>query len=202
MIDATLNFLRDELNKYLVGPDPNNNAEDIVEFPDKAPGDSVLMPLDRIVPLLIRIEEEKTVRFDERYIRSKGSENNPFYTRAQPAVPIHLYIFFIARYSNYVNGLRHMSAVIRFFQSRPVFGPTFRADDGSLELPELIAELHTPTFTVQNEIWSALKAPQHPAVMYRVTMLLLEEAETSDGPAILTVDTELSHTVATHTVPN
>ncbi len=183
MIGDVLKYLRDQLNVYL-----GNTLPESIQFPSGIPDDSLILPSECVTLLLVRIEEEKTMRFDERYIRTKGSENNRFYTRAQPAVPIHLYIFFIARFSDYANGLQKLSAVIQFFQSRPVFRPTIQTDDGPLELPELITELHTPTFTVQNEIWSALKAPQHPAVMYKITMLMLENEEIT-GDVIREVQT-------------
>lgn len=182
MIDTVLDYLQKELNKSLIGS--GNNAEAIVEFPTEEPGDSVQLPLNRIVPLLIRIEEEKTVRFDDRYLRTRGSEGNPNYTSAPPAVPLHLYVFFVSRFSNYLTGLKHLAAVIRFFQSRPILQPN--------GLPELVAELHTPTFTVQNEIWSALKAAQHPAVMYKITMLLLESDAPTGGKVVQEVHTTLT----------
>ena len=129
------------------------------------------------------LADGKTVRFADRYLRSRGSAEQPEFTSAPPAVPLHLYVLFIARFSDYLTGAKHLSSVIRFFQGRPVLTPP--------NLPEIVAELHTPSFTVQNEIWSTLKAPQHPAVMYKITMLLLESEATTGGKVIQEVHTTL-----------
>ncbi len=175
MIDTVLKYLRDKLNVYL-----GNTPPGLIQFPSELPGDSINLPSDCVALLLVRIEEEKTMRFDERYIRTKGTAQNLVYTSAKPAIPLHLYLLFISRFKDYNTGLKHLSSVILFFQSQLVLQPD--------NLPELVAELHTPTFTVQNEIWGALKAPQHPAVMYKITMLMLESEETT-GDAIQEVHT-------------
>ena len=183
MIDTVLKYLQQELNAYLAPGGEPAGDEARVEFPAAEPAESVQLPLNRVVPLLIRIEEEKTVRFADRYLRSRGSAEQPEYTSAPPAVPLHLYVLFIARFSDYLTGAKHLSSVIRFFQGRPALTPP--------NLPEIVAELHTPSFTVQNEIWSTLKAPQHPAVMYKITMLLLESETVTGGKVIQEVHTKL-----------
>ena len=178
MIDKVLDYLQKELVKYLADQkvgEVSNNFEPRVLFPTEEPADSVKLPSNCIVPLLIRIEEEKTFRFDDRYLRSKSEIG---FSSAPPAVPLHLYILFIARFSNYLEGMKYLSHVIRFFQARPALSNWLPNND----VPDLLTELHTPSITVQNEIWGALKTPQHPAVMYKITMLMLEEeAAASEG---------------------
>ena len=74
-------------------------------------------------------------------------------------------------------GLDFLSKIVTFFQGSPVFTAGLPGN-----LPELRMELHSPTFTAQNEIWSMLKAPYHPSVMYKVTLVLLEKMQ-SETPA-------------------
>jgi hypothetical protein len=182
MIDSVLGYLQEQLNAYLLPPNSPAGGEDRVGFPTDEPADSVQLPLNQVVPLLIRIEEEKTARLDDRYLRVQkrnvqdpDSKNNLLYTIAPPAVPLHLYVLFIARYKNYLEGARRLSQVIRFFQAHPTLQPP--------SLPELTTELHTPSFTALNEIWSALKLPLHPAALYKITMLLVEDTAAGDTPA-------------------
>lgn len=185
MIDKVLDYLKRELNFYLTAQaGGGGNPEGKVEFPTEEPSDSFRLPSNSIVPLLVRIEEEKTLRFDERYIRSKDALS---FTTAPPAVPLHLYILFIARFNNYLEGMKHLSNVIRFFQARPILQSNLPPN-----IPDLMVELYTPAFSLQNEIWGALKTPQHPAVMYKITMLMLEDEQTSGGKVVQEVATTLA----------
>ena len=182
MIDQALEFIVSKLNGIR---DNNRAAQEWVSFPKETPGDSVKLMDTAITALLIRIEEERVMRQDDPYFRfnqdlkTKGRQAY----KAHPPVVLHLYILFAARWSDYGTGLKYLSDIISFFQAHPIFKNEkyFPGDDATKDLrdiPELRLELHTPTFTVQNEIWSALKAPMHPSVMYKMTLVHLEEAKT------------------------
>lgn len=165
MIHQIFDVLRTELNTFLTAQSASN-LEAKVEFMNEEPSDGIKFPSNCICPILIRIEEEKMLRQEDRYLRTKDQNN---YLSSAPGIPVHLYIMFVARYKNYLEGLKNLSHVVRFFQSRPTF-----TNDLLSTIPELRIELHTPNPTALNEIWSMLRVPLHPSVIYRVSLLMLE----------------------------
>lgn len=159
-----------------------------VGFPAEMPGDTVKLKDNSINILLIRIEEERTMRLDERYYhRQQPVSNAPAtITKSPPPIVLHLYVLLAARFSDYTTGLQRLSDIITFFQAHPVF-PHETTSSGS-ELPELRLELHSPSFSVQNEMWGALKAPMHPSVLYKVSLVLLKDAEAATPATVRTVE--------------
>lgn len=202
MIDQALQFIVKKLN----GIRGNGGSQHWVSFPAEAPGDSVKLMDTAVTVLLVRIEEERIMRQDEPYFRFDKTKEEALKPetrgrqalKARPPVVLHLYILFAARWSDYATGLKNLSDILSFFQAHPVFknNKYFPGEDATDDLddgiPELRMELHTPTFTVQNEIWSALKAPLHPSVMYKMTLVHLEEAKTTYDESMVLKDIEPS----------
>lgn len=176
MIHQIFDILRTELNSFLIAQSPEN-LEAKVAFMGEEPSDSVKFPSNSICPILIRIEEEKMLRQDDRYVRSK---NQSTYLSAPPGIPLHLYVMFVARYKDYLEGLKNLSHVIRFFQARPMLTNGLPPN-----VADLRVELHTLAPSALNEVWGMLRTPLHPSVVYKISLLMMEmETPESSGKVI------------------
>ena len=179
MIGEALQFIIRQLNLAEQGQaEPTT-----VRFPEEAPGDTIKLADRAITLVLVRVEEERVMRQDEPYFRFSGPKTDGearTVKKAFPPVVLNLYVLFAARYPDYKTGLDFLSKIVTFFQGSPVFTAGLPAN-----LPELRMELHSPTFTAQNEIWSMLKAPYHPSVMYKVTLVLLEKVQSETTAPIV-----------------
>jgi len=183
MLDEVLKYITDQLNKKLT-----KGTEAVVTLPASLPGDSIVFPDNKITLLLLRTEEERIMRQDEPWLRQKievvkenGEETiNKTVKRMAPPIFLHLYVLLVSRNADYETAIARLSNIIRFFQARRVFDKDSEGWPQKFnDLPELRVELHSPTFTTLNEIWSMLKSPLHPCLMYRITLTLLEDDEPS-----------------------
>lgn len=203
MIDEVLTYLVAQLDGRLK---PKGSNIPVVVLPATAPSDSVSFEDSKVTLLLLRIEEERIMRQDDPWFRQKieTDSNNtnsngvapPKKTvkRMAPPIFLHLYVLLVSRNADYATAMARLSDIIRFFQARRVFDKTSTQDETSPpwpfsdKLPELRVELHSPTFTTLNEIWSMLKSPLHPCLMYRLTLTLLEDTEPdTPEPLVATV---------------
>lgn len=184
MIDEVLKYLVAQLNGKLNSLGSNDQ---IVVLPTTAPSDSVSFADNQVTLLLLRTEEERIMRQDDPYFRHRvNDEGERIVKRVAPPITLHLYILLVSRNANYGEATKRLSNIIRFFQANRVFSKATPPEPPSDAiwpftdvLPELRVELHSPTFTVMNEIWSMLKAPLHPSLMYKLTLTVLEDKETA-----------------------
>lgn len=178
MIDKALQFIVAQLNAKFT----SSGQVPLVSLPKDVPDDAVKLADTAVTVLLVRMEEERVMRHDEPYMRgdTRKTENRKA-SNAFPPVVLNLFVLFVARVKDYDTGLKRLSDIVTFFQGRPAF-----YDTSEKGMPELRFELHSPTFTVQNEIWSALRLPLHPSVMYKVTLVLLETQEKYPDAALVT----------------
>lgn len=188
MIGEVIKFLRERLNKALPR-DSDGAAEDLFVYVGADKDDAVSFKSGAVSVLLIRIEEETTLRRPDPYLRisSEGARQ-----KAQPEIRMNLYILFVARFpDDYSRSLHHLSGVIRYFQNHRVFN-----HENSPELKEnisqLMLELVTPSFSEQNEIWGSLRSAYQPSALYKVKMIVFEDEDAQP----LTEVKELLQTVA------
>jgi hypothetical protein len=59
------------------------------------------------------------------------------------------------------------------------------------ELDRLVMELLALPLKEQNDIWSALKVPANPSVLYRVRMVIFSQEPTTETPAIVELNKEV-----------
>lgn len=183
MIADVLVFLRKHLDDHLriaVGGSPDDPTGDRVVFIDGEHMDPLSFKLGAVTELLINVEEERVLRPADFYAR-RSEDGTP--QRGQPDLRLILYVLFVARFKQYDTAWQHLSKIIEHFQTVRLF-----ESETTPELPagveRLVFELVTLRFAEQNEIWGALRSTHHPAVLYRVKMLRLRDAQVSDSPEI------------------
>lgn len=188
MIDAALSFLSDELNEFLKiksnDPDTTRIILSNVAISSGA-GSGVGIPDNHLGMSLINIEEERVFK-DQRtaFINSDGLTEH-----MNPDLRLNLYILISANYQDsiasgssedYKEGLKQLSYVISFFQSKNVFtndnSPTLA--DSSIQ--KLIIELYSYNFEQLNNFWSVLGTHYLPSVLYKVRVITFQEQALQD----------------------
>ena len=175
MIDEVLIILKKKLNVYFKSK--ANVPEDKVAFLDGAKMDPISFPVNNVVPLLINIEEEKIIRAANRY---EGVIRNGTRTEINPRININLLVLFVCKFSDYEQSLKFLSLIIKFFQHNQVLDPQNTPELEELpNIEKLKLELITLPIAQQNELWSSLRTTYLPSVLYKVSLLVFRDDESS-----------------------
>jgi len=173
MIGEVVKFLRERLNKALPR-DSDGAAEDLFVYVGADKDDAVSFKSGAVSVLLIRIEEETTLRRPDLYSRISPEGVRE---RVEPEIRMNLYVLFVARFpDDYSRSLHHLSGVIRYFQNHRVFNHE-NSPELKEEISQLVLELITPSFSEQNEIWGSLRAAYQPSALYKVKMIVFQDAD-------------------------
>ncbi len=142
-------------------------------FLDGSKSDPLTLPLNNVVPILINIEEEKTLRPPNRY---EGVIIDGIQSKIHPPLNLNVSVLFVSRFADYQQALKFLSLTIRFFQRNPIFDhfntPTLNPD-----IERLRIELATLAMPQQHELWSLLRTTYMPSVLYKLGILVFEDNE-------------------------
>ena len=188
MIADAVEFLRDRLNETIPRDVSGGSAEDLFVYAGTNKDDGVSFTANAVSILLVRIEEETTLRRPDRYTQVSADGVRK---RVEPEIRLNLFILFVARFpEDYRLSLQHLSRVVRYFQNHRVFN---RENSQGLneKIPQLVLELMTLSFSEQNEIWGALRAPYQPSALFKVKMVVFPD---DDGEPVTAIK-ELIQTV-------
>lgn len=176
MLNDAVVFLKDCLNTYVkTRSGVGSSSEDTVVFLEDKDME-IAFKENAVSVMLINIEEEKTLRNADPYIRhdSNGKQH-----KINPDIRLNLYILFVARFKNYDDALKQLSWIIQYFQTNRIIdhqtAPQLHAD-----IDQLILELITLPFAEQNEVWNSLRVAYHPSVLYKVKMLVFRDENEVD----------------------
>jgi len=183
MLSEVLIFLKDHLNAHLTvksGVNSIESVEPLVGFIDGEKMDSIGFKINAVSALLINVEEEKTLRTADPYLRSSTAGGK---LNVQPDIRLNLYVLFVARFKQYEQGLSYLSLIIRYFQNHRIFNHQ-NAPALSEEIEQLVMELTTLPLAEQNDLWNALRTTYHPSVLYKVKTVIVSDDEAQPLPAI------------------
>lgn len=183
MIGEALVQVCNLLNAYLnmkSGWTPGDDGEAKVVLLDGEKSDPVGFKLDAVTGLLINVEQEHTLRSADPH---KRIQTNGTSVAVQPEIRLNLYVLFVASFKKYEQGLNCLSHIIQYFQSNRVFDH-LNAPMLSDSVEKLIIEMVTLPFSEQNQIWSTLRTPYRPSVLYRVRMLVFADDAATGTAAI------------------
>lgn len=174
MINKSVQFLAEEINKYLnlklPGADLNQprlvvgNIAVAAESTDHEPKVE-----NRIVLTLVNVEEDKVAKQQENFVKTSTST-----VYKSPPLFINFYILFSMNRKKYGDCLDFLSLIMTFFQYQSVFTPiTHPSLDSSIQ--RLIVDLHNISFEQANHLWSILGGKYLPSAMYKVRQVTLDE---------------------------
>lgn len=175
MIQESLKFLAEEVNKYLTlkVPNPTSIVRLVVSnisLAGDATADITPDVKDRAVLSLVNVEEDKVAKQQENYVKSDLTtiyKNPPLY--------LNLYILFSMNRKKYEENLVFLGTVIQFFQYQNVFTPITHPDLEKTGIKRLVVDLYNLNFEQTNHLWSVMGGKYFPSVMYKVRQVSLDE---------------------------
>lgn len=175
MIDVALEFIRDQLNDYLVANIPmglgNRVVISNVVQQEEGAGDGLSdLEDDSILFSLIHIEEDRIYKDQRKRVVNAAGVTEV----REPELKLNIYVIFSAHFNNYLTGIKNLSGVISFFQSKNVFDA---ADYPSMDpsLGRLVTDLYTFSLDQNFQFWQSLGGKFLPSIMYKIRMLTYQE---------------------------
>lgn len=186
MIAKAIKFLLGRLNATLPRESTGGPVEDLFVYAGTSNDERVVFKADAVSVALVRIGEETALRQPDRYANLSADGMRQ---KVEPEIRLNLFVLFVARFpDDYSLSLHHLSLVIRYFQNHRVFNHQNTPDLDS-DIPQLVLELVTPTFSEQNEIWGALRTAYQPSALYKVRMVVFRD---EDAQPLATIEEVLS----------
>ena len=178
MIGDALTFFQEQLNSY-IKLKTGGQKEDIIRFAEIQLPKELTMQSNAITLLLINLEEERVFRSGSAYASNLADgTSNP----AKPHLCLNFHLMFISNFKDYVESLRILSLVIKFFRSYRRFDQHKSPSLGS-DIAQLSTELVNLSFMEQGELWRSLEMPCSPSVLYKVRMLVFQDTEMDEVEA-------------------
>ena len=172
MIHEVLPAIVHELNRFLMSKHNMTEEKAILSHLVNADGSIAVQESDKIIVTLLNIETERSKSNTGTY---KATSSGGF-TKLNPAVDINIYVLFSAYFSseNYVEGLKFISSVIAFFQSRQGIFSTQNTASLNGVIDRISAEMVSTELKDQSAIWAGIGAKYLPSVLYRLKTLSIE----------------------------
>ncbi|XZF12944.1 DUF4255 domain-containing protein [Chitinophagaceae bacterium MMS25-I14] len=176
MINESLNFLTDEVNKYLslklsATTDPRLVLGNVSRaFDTDTSGTDSL--LNKAILSLVNVEEDRISRSQENFVRTDAG-----ITYKSPPVYLNLYVLFSVNLKDYSEALKWLGYIIQFFQYQNVFTPL---TNPSLDprIQKLVVDMFTLNFEQVNNLWSTLGGKYLPSALFKVRQITIDEDAT------------------------
>jgi hypothetical protein len=167
MLDTALVFFQETLNTY-IKVKTNGQRENVVQFAEIQLPKDLAMQSNAITMLLVNLEEERLFRSGSVQM----NQNHGLSGAGNLCLNFHL--LFIANFKDYVDSLKVLSLVLKFFRSYRTFTqqqmPALAPD-----IQQLSTEMVNLTFMEQGELWRSLEMPCSPSVLYKVKLLVFQD---------------------------
>lgn len=159
MIHQALSILAKELNQHLAQFTRADASDTFVSLTNLTP--KILEQETNVMLMtLINVQEEKL----QPNLRTNiGSQN-------LPPLQVNLDVLISANFQDYNTGLKLLSAILDFFQNRPVFT---RENNPSMngQVTRISAEIVNQDSNTWSSLWSMLGATYQPSVVYKFKVL-------------------------------
>ncbi|MDR8390622.1 DUF4255 domain-containing protein [Aliifodinibius sp. S!AR15-10] len=187
MIHSALSFITQELNEYLKLKTDTPDVNRVFLTSVATESDGVVIPEGSLGLSLINIEEERVFKDQKTtFINEDGIAE-----RMNPELKLNLYILISANFQDtsqqdpsddYVEGLKQLSYVISFFQSKFVFTPDNSPALSGFDpqLKKLIVELYSYSFEQLYNFWTVVGTKYLPSVLYRIRLVRFQERDLKD----------------------
>ena len=196
MIRTALEFIKKELDQYMVDREQNPASYTVGNVVDLAPvvqpnGDLNIDENAHVTLMLAGIEEERKEGKRPYYVSTDDNQVK----KLNPPIDLNIYLLFVASNGNYETALRDCSTIVGFFQSNPVFDEekfpnlnSFATDPTNKPwqlIERLSFRLQDMTFEQQNNLWAMIGGKYIPSLVYKVNMLTVFETKSNQvAPAI------------------
>ena len=172
MIGDALTFFQAQLNSY-IKLKTGGQKEDVIQFAEIQLPKELVMQSNAVTAFLVNVEEERIFRSGSAYASNLPDGTS---TLAQPNLCLNFHLMFISNFKDYVESLRILSLVIKFFRSYRRFDQHKSPSLGA-EIAQLSTELVNLSFMEQGELWRSLEMPCSPSALYKIRMLVFQDTE-------------------------
>lgn len=174
MIDKTLIYIRDQLNQHFKNSFAVSDDKVILTNLVESDGSSSIEIENKMVFFFLGLDEEASLKNTGA---SRGGMGNGHFAGKVPPLFLNLHIFFCANFkgNNYLEGLYYLSSLVQFFQQNKVMIPS-ASQEISKKTGRLSFELCKLSYDQMSHIWSSIGAKLLPSVLYRVGILVYDEA--------------------------
>ena len=179
MIHSFLTFIKDDLNVFF--RQKLFIDEDTVEFIDGENNDPLEFKLGKITPLIVNLREERILRSADRFLHL---QENGAKEASVPIIPIHVYLLFVSRFKDYLEGMKRLTLLLQYFQTHPTFTPQLSPGLEGEDIRKVNTELYSLSFQEQNELWASLKMAYHPSLLYKFSILILQDSTPTLNPEV------------------
>jgi hypothetical protein len=126
---------------------------------------------DKIVFFLVNLEEEAALKNKI----NRSSNGGGAFAHRNATIHLNIQLIFCANFvgKNYIEGLRYLSTLIRFFQNNNKLTP--KLSDNNPENNRLMFELCALDYNEFSNVWSAIGSKMMPSVIYKVRLLVMDE---------------------------
>jgi len=167
MLDTALLFFQSELNTY-IKIKTDGQREESVQFIEIQLPRGMVMQSNAVTMLLLNLEEERLFRSGAAQMRPNNSLSKA------GNLCLNFHVLFIANYNDYVESLKVLSLVLKFFRSCRTFTQQQNPALDS-EVQQLSTELVNLSFMEQGELWRSLDIPCSPSLLYKVKLLVFQD---------------------------
>jgi hypothetical protein len=186
MIYPVIKFLAEQMNGYIDQVKTNGDGvespvailQNIVRLDE-----DTLKTTNKILLSLVNFAEESTMKNNADHIVL----NSDTVAYKNPPLNLNLFILVTSCMTNYENALIYLSHAITFFQGKYTFTPknSVTQVDGLPDDFRLILDIYSLTFEQMNYLWSTLGGKQQPFVCYKVRLLQIERASTTETRGVI-----------------
>jgi Pvc16 N-terminal domain len=177
MLKDLLQFLADELNKYLIqkGEVVSTDSPRVVlgnvakVFDNEPPPSGAEAISNNAIISVVNIEEDRVSKQQENYVKAVNTVKYK-----SPPLYLNIYVLIAVNRNNYGTSLGWLSHIIQFFQYQSVFTPLTHPALNS-KINKLIVDLYSLNFEQINHLWSTLGGKYLPSVMYKIRQVTLDE---------------------------
>jgi hypothetical protein len=190
MINDLLAILKDSVNAHLSassgwGDDQTDQGQ--VVFTESERTDAIDFKLGAVTLLLVNLEQEHAARPGDPYRVSMPDGSTQ---RVSPPIFLNCLVMFVARFKDYQQGLRYLSTILQYFQSRRVLD-----HENTPALSERIEKvvmdyISLPVSDLHN-MWGLLRAAYQPSLIYRARMVIFQDEDGVTPPQISTAITRI-----------
>jgi len=167
MLDSALSAVCNALNQYMRNrfgiTKDKVKLSNIIRSDDNQAGDN-----EKIAVTLVSIQQERNIRSSTANLAN---------------MPVHLnlsvlFAVYFGEDGSYDQSLKELSAIISFFQSNFVITHQ-NAPDLPADIDKLVFKMETQTIGEQHNMWSMLGGKHVPSVVYRASMVMISEGNSS-----------------------
>jgi len=171
MLDRTLSFLLDQLNGYLGTRYESTEPHAVLSSLSNLDGTIPPGIENKVVVSLVNIEREAAAVGSGAQMRPE----NGGYSRLSPPLTLNLYVLMSASFgNNYQEALKLLSAVLGYFQGKPVFTAQNTEHPFPSGLERLTVEIVNLDMQGLNHLWGNIGGKYLPSVLYKVRMMTVQ----------------------------